>query len=95
MVMIHLGAFAPFFLLTIFVSEGEALSSPLAGFWVVACGGTWGRCCIVDLFSIAGSGCNEIVQYHNLDVKKVHGHALYISTFEGDMSPRNRAKSDK
>ena len=31
-----MGAFAPFFWLTIFVAEGEAVSSPLAVFWVFA-----------------------------------------------------------
>lgn len=36
MVLAHLGAFAPFFWLTIFVTEGDAVSSPLAVFWVLA-----------------------------------------------------------
>ena len=36
MVLAHLGAFSLFFWLTIFVAEGDALSSPLAVFWVFA-----------------------------------------------------------
>jgi len=40
MVLAHLGAFGPFFGLTIFVAEGGAVSSPLAVFWVLAWGAT-------------------------------------------------------
>ena len=36
MVLAHLGAFGLFFWLTIFVTEGDAVSSPLAVFWVLA-----------------------------------------------------------
>jgi exosortase E/protease (VPEID-CTERM system) len=36
MVVVHLGVFAHFFWLTIFMTEREAVSSPLAGFWLLA-----------------------------------------------------------